>query len=71
MSYEVSQYGDNKYYYDASGKPTRHEGKDSDGNRVETTYHNDGSYVTKVYESNGNIRVENWNSDGTLDVEYE
>ena len=38
MSYEVSQYGDNKFYYDSNGNVTRYEGKDNHGNYVEETY---------------------------------
>lgn len=71
MRYEVSQYGDNRYYYDGSGKPTRHEGKDSNGCRVETVFHSDGSRVTRVYEAGGKIRVETWGADGSLNVSYE
>lgn len=71
MSYEVSQYGDNKFYYDADGNPTRYEGKNNLGERVEITYNADGSRIEKIYESGGTTRIETWGADGSLTVTYE
>lgn len=75
MDYKVYLYGsisgDNKFYYDESGNPTRYEGKNSFGERVEITYHTDGSHVDRIYESNGAVRTETWDADGRLTVTYE
>ena len=70
MSHEVSQYGDNKFFYDANGNPTQYEGKNSNGERVETVYNSDGSYVSRIHESGGKVRIENWGADGSLTVTY-
>jgi len=70
MSYEVSQYGDNKFYYDADGNPTQYEGKNDLGERVEITYNTDGSRIEKIYESSGKVRIETWDADGNLTVTY-
>lgn len=71
MTYEVSQYGDNKYFYDTNGKTTRYEGKNNLGERVEIVYNDDGSSVSKIYETGGKIRVETEKADGSLVVTYE
>ena len=75
MDYKVYLYGnikgDNKYYYDENGNPTRYEGKNNFGERVEIVYNADGSHVDRIYESSGKVRVETWGADGSLTVTYE
>ena len=70
MSHELSQYGDNKYYYDANGNKTKYEGKNNLGERVEIVYHADGSHTDTIHEASGKTRVETWGADGSLTVTY-